>query len=125
MENRSLAEANYASFITKALAGGKVYGLQDRDGAWAVCPSLRNPDTDVIVFWSDRSSAKFHVKEEWTSHRVGEIGLDLFVGVWLRGMHEDGYFVGPDWDDNLEGLEIEAIEVAKRLTEENDQQAVE
>lgn len=117
-QDPATSEANYATFIANALANEKVYGLQDRDGGWAVCSSQQKQDTDVVLFWSDRAHAARQAKAEWANYKVSEIGLEEFVGAWLRGMHQDGSLVGPNWDVELSGLEVEAVEVAKRLTED-------
>jgi len=117
MNDRGSAESSYEAFISQALAREKVFGLQDREGSWAVFPSKKDEKIDVILFWSDRKAANRHVKEEWSGHRVTKIELELFVGAWLRGMHEDGYLVGPNWDESFSGLEVDPVEVAKRLTE--------
>jgi hypothetical protein len=37
---------------------------------------------------------------------------------WLAGMDEDGILVGPNWNAELDGLEIEPIEILKQLTED-------
>ena len=118
MEDRVLAEKTFAAFISQALAGEKVFGLQDKEGSWAVFPSASDEKVDVVLFWSDRKIASHHVKAEWAGHRVTKIDLELFVGAWLRGMHEDGYLVGLNWDERLSGIEVAPIEVATRLTEE-------
>ena len=118
LQDRTAPGENYERFIREALAAEKVYGLQDLDGSWAVCPSQRAEGADVIVLWSSRALAARHAKEEWATYKVAEIGLEEFVGAWLRGMHEDGSLVGPNWDANLVGPEVQAVEVAKRLTED-------
>ena len=39
---------------------------------------------------------------------------------WLTGMTEDGILVGPNWNDDLDGLEVEPDEVAQQLTGEGE-----
>ena len=115
-QNDTIPKENYERFITRAKAQGEVYGLQGPDGAWAVCPSEEDEEADVIVFWSDPTDAARHQKEEWSDYAVTPVALDEFVEAWLKGMHEDGSSVGPNWDENLLGLEVEPIELARRLT---------
>ncbi|MFW1322649.1 DUF2750 domain-containing protein [Vibrio parahaemolyticus] len=43
------------------------------------------------------------------------INLDSFVDNWLKGIHSDGHLVGLNWDANLCGNEVVAIDVAKML----------
>jgi len=116
LQNQSDSIENYERFITRVLGNGEVYGLRSPDGGWAVCPSQEFEDTSVMVFWSDRAYAARHAKEDWSDYIPAVIPLVEFVDAWLRGMHRDGSLVGPNWDANLCGLEVEAIEVAKRLT---------
>ena len=80
----------------------EVWGLRNGHG-WADCESNQYEDTDVLVFWSDRAYAQRHTKGEWNGHTPTAIPLDEFIGNWLRGMHEDGALVGPNWDAGLCG----------------------
>lgn len=41
--------------------------------------------------------------------------LDEFIDGPLRGMHEGGDLLGPDFNADLAGLEIEPIEMARAL----------
>jgi hypothetical protein len=116
LQDRATSQENYERFISRVRDGGEVYGLQSPDGGWAVCPSHEFKDTSVLVFWSDRAYAARHTKGSWSDYVPAAIPLDEFVGAWLRGMHREGSLVGPNWDANLCGLEVEAIDVAKRLT---------
>jgi hypothetical protein len=117
LQDHASSKENYERFIVRAKAQGEVYGLQAPDGGWAVCPSNEDDEADVIVFWSDRAYAALHQKEEWKDYVVTPVALDEFVEAWLKGMHEDGSIVGPNWDANLIGLEVEPIDVARRLTD--------
>jgi len=105
-------------FVAEAKQRGEVYGLQDRDGGWAVCDSVEDENIDVILFWSDRAFAAQHKKEDWQEYAVTPVPLDEFVEAWLKGMHEDGSVVGPNWDTTLSGPEVEPIDLARKLTED-------
>ena len=117
LQDRTTSQENYDRFIRRVTESREVYGLRSADG-WAVCPSHDVEGASVLVFWSDRAYAARHQKEVWSAYVPTAIHLDEFIDAWLRGMHRDGTLVGPNWDANLCGLEVPAIEVAKRLTEE-------
>lgn len=116
MQDGAASEA-YERFIRQVLETEEVYGLCAPGGEWAVSSSQDDEEQGVLVVWSDEASAARHQKGEWKDHRPTAISLEEFVDFWLNGMHEDGVLVGPNWDDQLRGLECPAHEVAERLTE--------
>lgn len=107
-------EANYDLFISRIQETGMVWGLQAKDG-WAVCPSLEFEKTDVFPFWSEEADAKIHCNEDWAIYTPASITLEEFVENWLPGMHEDEVMVGPNWDAEMSGLEVEPADIAERL----------
>jgi hypothetical protein len=115
IQDRAASEENYERFIQRVRESREVFGLQSPDGGWAVCPS-HEEGVSVLIFWSDRAYAARHQKNEWKDYVPSAIALDEFIDGWLKGMHQDGVLVGPNWDANLCGLEIEAMDVARRLT---------
>ncbi|TON49838.1 hypothetical protein CGH26_07310, partial [Vibrio parahaemolyticus] len=54
-----------------------------------------------------------HNVEEWADFTVLEIPLDIFVEDWLLTLAEDGVLVGTNWNDQLEGKEMEPQDLAK------------
>ena len=110
------SQKNYDRFIEQARQTREVWGLKSPDG-WAYCPSRdHGEDNDVLVFWSDRASAVAQAKEDWISHVPTAIPLETFISRWLQGMEEDGALVGPNWDADLFGLEVEPLDLEKSLT---------
>jgi hypothetical protein len=109
------SENEYRHFIERVCESGEVWGLGRADD-WAYCESNEYEETDVLLFWSDRALAQRHVQGEWSKHQPTAIPLDEFIDQWLRGMDEDGTLVGPNWNAELNGLEIEPREMADELT---------
>ncbi|MDT8429773.1 MAG: DUF2750 domain-containing protein [Pseudomonadales bacterium] len=107
-------EENYDLFVERVSASGQVWGLKAEDG-WAVCPSIEFEDTDVFPFWSDEADAAIHCVDEWDIYTPAPITLADFLGDWLPGMHEDNAMAGPNWDNEMTGLEIEPKDLAERL----------
>jgi hypothetical protein len=108
------------NFIARVRQGGQVWGLRS-EGGWAYCESSEYEETDVLVFWSDRASAEKHSKGEWAGHAAEAIALEEFVEKWLPGMDEDGVLIGPDWDLNLAGPEVEPSDLAEAFLTEDEE----
>ncbi len=101
-------------FAERVRAEGKVWGLKGEDG-WAVCSSIEFEDTDVYPFFSSESAARQLCSGEWDIYTPTSIPLEDFLADWLPGMHEDNAMVGPDWDAELEGEEVEPADLAAAL----------
>ena len=106
--------ANYQRFIEHSQETGRVWGLHSADG-WVIVDSAEFEDSEVIPFWSEENYASAHCVGEWEKFKPTPIELEDFVENWLVGMDEDGTLVGPNWNADLEGLEIEPVEIAKQL----------
>lgn len=110
-------EENYARFITTAIDCGCIWGLEGDDG-WALCPSEKYPDTDVMPFWSEPEFAKVHCQEEWRDYKVIPISIEEFLDEWLPGMHDDVFLIGINWDAEMEGMEVEPLDLLKEFEDE-------
>ncbi len=113
-------DAIYETFIEHAIATGCVWGLEGEEG-WALCPSAYNDDVDVMPLWSDPDAAKALCSAEWAAYKPVPIAVEELLDEWLPGMHEDVLLVGIDWDCELEGEEVEPLD----LLEDIDQAAAE
>lgn len=111
------AEQNYDRFIVESLDQGCVWGLEGPDG-WALCPSEKYDNTDVMPFWSQKEFAELHLVEEWADYKVVPVSTEEFIEEWLPGMHEDVYFVGVNWDSDMEGMECEPLDLLDDLEKE-------
>jgi hypothetical protein len=114
-QDSATSESNYRRFIERVRESGEVWGLRSDDG-WAYCASNEYEDTDVLVFWSERAEAQRHAQGDWAQHQPAVIVLDEFIENWLQGMDEDGALVGPNWDPEFGGLEVEPSDMADELT---------
>ncbi len=109
-------EQNYRLFIEDVLDSGEVWALKSTKG-WVFCESEEYEETDVIPVWSNKADAKAQCADEWANNKIEVIDLKSFVENWLTGMDEDGLLVGPNWNANMEGLEVEPGELAHELFE--------
>ena len=117
LQDQATSEENAARFIRRVKENQMLWCLVSHSGNLAFCPSNEYEDSNVTVFWSDRAYAERHVTKEWENYEVKKISFDDFVGPYLEGLHEQEYLVGPNWDAHLFGKEMEAIDLAKVLTE--------
>ncbi|MFD2176894.1 DUF2750 domain-containing protein [Veronia pacifica] len=105
-------QANLLMFIEETKNSQVVWGLQNEDG-WLACDSTEFEESEVMPFWSSKEDAQHHNVEEWADFVVTEIPLDVFVEDWLLTLDEDGVLVGTNWNQSLEGKEIEPSALAK------------
>lgn len=109
-------DENYERFLQEALATGCVWGLENSEG-WALCPAISNEELDVMPLWSQPEYAQLHVNGDWSSYQVVPIALEELLDDWLPGMHEDVTFVGPNWNGDLEGDEVEPLDLLEEFDE--------
>lgn len=101
---------NYERFLEESLAQGCVWALESDEG-WAMCPAHMNDELAVMPMWSQPEYAKIHVAGEWSHYQVVPIAVEELLDDWLPGMHEDVALVGPNWNSNLEGGEMEPLDI--------------
>lgn len=116
LQDSITTQKNYERFISRVLESGEVWGIQHENGTWATSQSNEYEDTLIYVFWSDKAYAQRHCKEGWRDSVPSKIDIHSFIDNWLKGMHEDGHLIGPNWDAHFFGKEIEPIEIARLLT---------
>lgn len=107
-------EENCARFLPEAVEQGCVWALEGEDG-FALCESERRPGTDVMPFWSQREFAEQQIADDWDDYQVVPIDLEEFIDDWLTGMHDDVLLVGINWNEELEGEEIEPLDLLEQL----------
>lgn len=110
-------EENCARFLPEAAEQGCVWALQGEEG-FALCESEKRPQTEVMPFWSQREFAQAHCEGDWADYQAVAIDLEEFMDDWLTGMHEDVLLVGLNWNDELDGVELEPIDLLEQLEQE-------
>ncbi len=104
-----------SGFLKKVKSTKAVWGLQHEEGGWAACESDIYEETPVYLFWSTAAAANDQTVEHWQDYHASDITLDDFIDIWLVGMHKDEALVGLDWNLDLEGAELEPLDVAEEL----------
>lgn len=111
---------NAEKFVEQVTSQQQLFGLYEETQGWANCHAHDNKDaTAVYLFWSEAGSAEKLINEEWANYQVQAISLPVFLESWLDGMQKQQVFAGVNWDENLYGLEIEAMVLKNSLIEKD------
>ncbi len=103
---------NQHQFFIDAIDMGCVWGLQhQQEETWALTSSEKYEHANVMPFWSQPEYAQCHVADDWSEYEVVAISLEEFLDEWLTGMHADEVLVGVNWDQELEGGELEPLDM--------------
>ncbi|MCG7499989.1 DUF2750 domain-containing protein [Vibrio sp. Of7-15] len=105
-------QANLDLFVAETKETHLVWGLRNDEG-WLACDSTEFENSEIMPFWSNEADAKSHNVDEWADFEVLQIPLDIFVEDWMITLSEDGVLVGINWNENLEGKEMEPSDLAK------------
>ena len=110
LEVADIIESRYSQFVERVAATKLVWGLKSKTG-WANTESADDDEVGVIPFWSDRAYAKICARDDWKSFSPAEVPLGMFLEDWCMGMAENDTLAGINWDANMLGKEVEALEV--------------
>lgn len=108
---------NLDRFVVEAIETGCVWALEGEEG-FALCPSERYSSSDVMPFWSQPEFAKAHCIDEWSVYKPVPVALAELLDEWLPGMHEDELLVGVNWNADMEGLEVEPLDLLEEIESE-------
>ena len=112
---------NAENFVETIVANELLFGLFDEKLGWANCHAHDNQDAQAVyLFWSDKKRAGKLQNEEWANYNVEPISLTVFLDSWLDGMQNQQVFAGTDWNEDLYGLEIEAMVLKNAIIEKMD-----
>ena len=117
LENTASIDAKYKQFVEQAAASKLVWGLKDKQG-WANTDSSAEEEGDVIPFWSDKAYAKASARDEWKRYLPVAIPLTEFLESWCVEMAENNVLAGINWDANMFGKEVNALELALDILEQ-------
>jgi hypothetical protein len=115
-------DSKYKDFITSLENDEYVILLQAEDGL-ASCASntyVNKEDEEpitVIPIWSSTYSkdAEDNLTDEWSDYEAVELPMEVFLTELLPYLAQEGVFIGVNWGTDLEGLEIDPIDIFKDL----------
>jgi len=111
-------QENYDRFIIESLEQGCIWALKDKDDNWAMVESSLNSDIGVIPFWSNQDLASQLCCDQWAVYEPVAIAMEEFLDDWLIGMHKDVLRVGINWSVDLDGQEIEPLDILEEFESE-------
>lgn len=112
--------------VTNLVTNKEVYAL-GLEGGYAKSLSTIFVDEDdlqieIFCFWVSKDLASECVVSDWEEYKVVAITLSTFMEDWCIGMSNENYAVGLDFDKNMEGIEIDPLElllsICNRLMEQ-------
>ncbi|MEN0053859.1 MAG: DUF2750 domain-containing protein [Mucilaginibacter sp.] len=119
LQDQATNESKYQLFVNKVAATKLVWTLKSKDG-WANSHANDSEEVIVIPFWSDRALAKVCARDDWRGYSPVEIPLAEFLESWCIEMAENEALAGINWDANMVGKEIDALNVALDILKQLD-----
>ena len=110
-------EAQHQLFIQQVVESSMVWGLYCPDG-WANADSCEFEDVVVYPFWSSADLAKICSVEEWKIYQPKSLELAEFLENWCVGMHKEYILPGVNWDEQMDGKELESLDLALQIVQE-------
>jgi len=111
-------QENLDRLIVESLEHGCIWGLQDNSDNWALVASVNNSSIDVMPFWSAQALASTVCIGDWAIYQPVAIDLEEFLDDWLPGMHNDVLMAGINWNADLEGQEMEPLDLLEEFESE-------
>lgn len=122
IQDAQTIEQRHRSFVKTVCKNQIIYGLKDKEGfAMSTSNHYENESGEsvgLICLWSEEARAKILAKEEWADYKPEKIALNNFIENWCLGMHDDGLYIGTNFDQNLFGFEIGPLELGIELINE-------
>ena len=109
------AQENLDRLIVESLQLGCVWGLRDKNNNWALVPSSSNEDIGVMPLWSAEKLASAVCNGQWDIYIPVAIDVEEFLDDWLPGMHSDLLLVGVNWNLDLQGGEMEPLDLLEEF----------
>lgn len=115
-------DKQYDDFLNSLENDEYIILLQTEDGL-ASCSSNTyvNKETEepiiVIPVWSSgyANEAESNLTGEWADYEAVELPMEVFLTELLPYLAQEGVFIGVNWGSDLEGLEIDPIDVFRDL----------
>ncbi|WNS80198.1 DUF2750 domain-containing protein [Domibacillus sp. DTU_2020_1001157_1_SI_ALB_TIR_016] len=99
-------ESRLEQFAKEVKASQIIYTLIDEKEGGLACAASAEEDTDVLLFWSNETTAN-QWTEEWKGYTILEISLSDFLKKWISGMQKDGLLCGVNWKRSISETESE------------------
>ena len=116
IRNRADSIAAYDRFIRRLSGGGAVWLIVDTaQDLPATCASNDDETVLVVPVWSDRAYAERVQSRFGAGTQVEQVPLENFLTRTLPYLSDRRMRVGPNWNGDLAGLEVDPKDVGDRL----------
>jgi len=116
-DNSEKIETQHKLFVQQVAETGLVWGLHCKDG-WANADSCEFEGVIVYPFWSNPDLAQICAISEWSVYAPKSLELAEFLENWCVGMHKEYILPGINWDENMDGKELESLDLALQIVQE-------
>jgi len=115
-------QLKHEEFVRQVCKTTIVYALESEKEGLATSSSNNFEDengepVEIICFWSEKAYANSCKKDGWKEYKLVEISLSEFIENWCIGMDKEGILVGPNFDQNMFGHEIDPLELILELVQ--------
>lgn len=115
-------KGNHQEFIKKICETGVVWCLKNSEGLATsnstIYEGRKGEPIGLFCFWSDKALAQDCVLDNWDDYTPNQITLSEFIEDWCLGISNDGYMVGSNFDQNMIGSEVDALDLIIALSKE-------
>ena len=115
--NPEILDEHHKLFIQQSVESGEVWGLHCKDG-WANADSCEFEEVIVYPFWSSAALAESCAIQEWNIYRPKSLDLAEFLENWCVGMYKEFILAGINWNEKMEGKEIDSLDLALQIIQE-------
>lgn len=110
------------NFIEKIIKNDSVYIIEYKDEI-AIAESLlfktnANEPVNVVCFWSDKEQAMKCCNEIWKNYKPNEVCIATFIEDYLVNIYNESFIVGIDFNEKIEGIEADPLDVISELIKE-------
>lgn len=114
-------EKRHSEFVKSICANQQVYALKNEEGyATSFSNELVDEEdepVEVFCFWSSKEKATVLLQDEWKGFDIDTIDLVTFIENWCVGMSNEGLLIGTDFDESLDGFEIDPLDLILEIIE--------
>lgn len=114
MDNNSSIDHKHRKFIERAIESEIVWGLAS-DVGYARLESREFEEAFVLPFWSDKAYA---IAINIGDYEPQSMSLSDFLENFLIGSYNEGYLIGTNLDAEMNGKELEPLDLALQISSE-------
>ena len=114
--NRADSIAAYERFIQRVAEKESVWLLVDTEKDLpAVCDAQHDASSYVVPVWSDRAYVVRVQSKFPFATAIEAIPLAVFMERTIPFLADHGELLGPNWNSDLAGLEVDPIELLEKI----------